>query len=124
MRVPPAATQGAIMATNPPFVQIDKFIARSLSLLDTGHLSVAVLLARPDFAGTQGRADVFNRVVREWTCCWRTVWIPGTKTGPRWWCEWFAWQAGYSGPPVNTRFRLADLRGDAAGPPAIAGARA
>jgi hypothetical protein len=111
---PPAATKGAIMATNPPYVQIDEFLARTLSLLDSGHLSAAVLLERPDFAATIGRADMLNRAVLELTCCWRVRWIPGTATQPRWWAQWFAWQAGCDGPPVNRRLRQADLRGSAA----------
>ena len=108
---PPAATKGSIMATNPPFVQIDAFLVRTLALLDSGHLSAAVLLVRPDFAGTIGRAALFNRAVFEFTCCWRIRWIAGTTTQPRWWGQWFAWQAGGNGPPMNKRLRLADLRG-------------
>ena len=94
------ATLGAIAVTNPPYARIDAFIARTIALLDSGHLSAAVLLVRPDFVGTDGRAAY------EWTCCWRPVWIPGTKTQPRWRCEWFAWLAGCSGPPMNRRANL------------------
>src|SRR6516165_3963114 len=108
---PPAATTGSIMATNPPFVQLDAFLVRTLALLDSGHLSAAVLLVRPDFAGTIGRAAFFNRAAFEFTCCWRIRWIAGTTTQPRWWGQWFVWQAGRNGPPVNRRLRLADLRG-------------
>jgi hypothetical protein len=71
----------------------------------------AVLLVRPDFAGTDGRVDMFNRAALEFTCCWRPVWIPGTTTSGRWWAQWFAWLANREDPPVNRRLREAELRG-------------
>jgi hypothetical protein len=110
---PPAASHGAILVTNPPFARsglLEPFIARMLALLDSRHLTAAVLLQRADSAGADGRAAVFNRAVAEWTCCWRPVWIPGSSGGGRWWFSWFVWLAGRSGPPVNTRIIRADLR--------------
>ena len=110
---PPAETHGAIVCTNPPFGGSglgDPFIARTLELLNTGHLASAVLLQRADSGGAAGRAAAFNRAVLELTCCWRPVWIPGTAGGGRWWFSWFVWLAGHPGPPVNRRIRRADLR--------------
>jgi hypothetical protein len=103
---------GAILATNPPFGRsglLDPFIERTMSLLDSGHLSAAVLLQRVDATGTDGRADVFTRAVAEFTCCWRVRWIPGTTGQPRWWFAWFVWLPGRAVPPVNTRIRKSEL---------------
>ena len=69
-----------------------------------------MLLQRADATGTAGRADVLNRAAAEWTCCWRAVWIPGTKAGPRWWFVWVVWLPDCSGPPTNRRLRLAEVR--------------
>jgi hypothetical protein len=112
---PPLATRGSVLITNPPFSKeapgrekpLDKFLERTIALLDSGHhLAAAVLLVRIDFAGTQGRAEALNRAVAEWEYTQRTRWIPGTTGNPRLWCMWVAWLAGRSGPPVHTRLRL------------------
>jgi hypothetical protein len=79
---PPPETRGAIMITNPPFSKLDEFLAR-MALLDAGHLAGPVLLVRPDFAGTDGRAGILNCAVAEWECCWRPRWIPGSTGNPR-----------------------------------------
>lgn len=113
----PAAARGAVMITNPPFGGsglLDPFIARTMALLESGHLRAAVLLQRVDATGTDGRTNVFNGAAAEWTCCWRAVWIPGTKTQPRWWFVWVVWLPDCSGPPTNRRLRLAEVRGAAA----------
>jgi hypothetical protein len=117
---PPAATRGGLMITNPPFGRsglLDPFIARTMALLDGGHLCAAVLLQRADATGTDGRADVFNRAAAEWTCCWRPVWIPGSEPRGRWWFEWVVWRAGCAGPPTTRRLRLAELRDRQGGQP-------
>ena len=103
---PPGRTRGALLVTNPPYAGSglgDPFLARTMALLDSGWLSGAVLLQRADAGGTKGHAELFNRAVGEYTCCWRPVWIPGSPGGGRWWFSWFVWLAGHSGPPVNTR---------------------
>ena len=64
--------------------RLDPFIARVLSLLDSGHLRAVVLLLRIDHTEAGGRAAVLNRAAREWTCCWRPRWVPGTKGNGRW----------------------------------------
>jgi hypothetical protein len=110
---PPPHTRGSIGITNPPFAGSglgDPFIRRTLELLDTGHLSAAVLLQRADHAGTDGRADAFNRAAYEYTCSWRARLLPGTKGNGRWWFTWFVWVAGQSGPPINRRIQRGDLR--------------
>ena len=105
---------------NPSFVLIDGFLGRTMALLDNRHLSAAVMLVRPDFAGVDkvsayqhsalpAGSRSFNRAVAEFTCCRRIRWLPGTTESPRWWCSWFVWRAGHTGPPVNTRLRKADL---------------
>jgi hypothetical protein len=106
---PPPETRGAIMVTNGPFSKLTEFLARTLALIDTGHLAGAVLLVRDDFAGTDGRVAYFNRAVAELECCWRARWIPGSTGHPRWWCMWVMWLAGQSGPPVHIRKRRSDL---------------
>jgi hypothetical protein len=108
----PPATRGMLGITNPPFTGSDlgdPFIRRTLELLDTGHLSAAVLLQRADSGGADSRAHIFNRAAYEITCCWRPVWIPGTKGGGRWWSQWFIWLPGQSGPPISRRIRRRDL---------------
>jgi hypothetical protein len=48
---PPAETAGSIAAPNPPFGKsglLDPFLARTMSLLDSGWLRAAVLLLRAD----------------------------------------------------------------------------
>jgi hypothetical protein len=110
---PPLMTHGSILITNPPFGKsglLDPFLDRTLALLDKGHLRGAVLLARPDAAGTAGRADTFNRAAAEYTCCWRPVWIPGTSGNGRWWFTWFVWLADRRGPPVHYRLRRPSQR--------------
>jgi hypothetical protein len=106
---PPPSTRGAILITNPPFSQLDAFLARTMALLDAGWLAGAVLLVRDDFAGTDGRAVVLNRAIAEWECVWRTRWIPGSKGDPRWWCQWVTWQVGRDGPPAHHRLRRREI---------------
>jgi hypothetical protein len=107
------AARASIGVTNPPFAGSDlgdPIIKRTLELLDTGNLSAAVLLQRADAGGAAGRSKLFNRAAYEITCCWRPVWLPGTKGGGRWWFQWFVWLAGQSGPPINRRIQRSDLR--------------
>jgi hypothetical protein len=110
--VPPPATRGAILITNPPFNIADAFRERALQLLDGGHLQAVVLLHRADKANTQERTADFNRAVHELTVTARTRWIPGSggsEKSPRWWFVWITWLAGREGPPVNRRINRADL---------------
>lgn len=107
---PPAAAIGAVVVTNPPFNVLDHFIRRSLVLLDAGAVSAIVLLLRSDALTSASRAPALNRAVREWLCCWRPVWLPGTRGGGRWSNVWVAWQADRSGPPVTLHVRRADLK--------------
>jgi hypothetical protein len=109
---PPPATRGMLGITNPPFAGSklgDPFIKRTLEQLDAGHLSAAVLLQRADASGTDSRAEVFNRAAYEITCCWRPLWIPGTKGGGRWWSQWFVWLPGQPGPTISRHVRRRDL---------------
>jgi hypothetical protein len=87
---PPPATAGAIAVTNLPWSEerLAPFLARTLFLLDSGHLRAAVLLLRIDHTGAGGRADILNRAAATWTCCWRPRWVPGTTGNGRWWCVW------------------------------------
>ena len=97
---------------NPPFPGSeagDQFFARTIELVDSGWLTAAVLLQRADSGGTDKHAELFNRAVAEFTCCWRPIWIPGTRGGGRWWFSWFVWLAGRTGPPINTRIRRAHV---------------
>jgi hypothetical protein len=109
---PPPDTVGTIAVTNPPWSdeRLDPFIARVLSLLDSGHLRAVVLLLRIDHTGAGGRADILNRAAFTWTCCWRPRWVPGTKGNGRWWCVWALWLPDVCGPPVNRYLAPADMR--------------
>jgi hypothetical protein len=91
---------GLIAATNPPFNKINGFLARGLHLLDRRRIAGLVLLVRWDALTAATRADAFNRAAGILTCCWRPVWIEGTKRNGRWANAWVWWLPDYPGPPV------------------------
>lgn len=110
---PPPETAGTIAVTNLPWSdeRLDPFIARGLSLMDSGHLRGLVLLLRIDHTGAGGRAAILNRAAAIWTCCWRPTWIPGTKGNGRWWCVWVLWLPGVNGATGIRFLEPAELRG-------------
>jgi hypothetical protein len=64
---PPFGVRGSTLITNPPFDGSglgDRFLHRTLELLDAGHLAAAVLLQRADAGGDDGRAEAFNRAAQ------------------------------------------------------------
>jgi hypothetical protein len=87
----PRASIPPILCTNPPFNDLDLWILHALALLDDGKLAAVILLLRNDHFGAACRAAQLNRASRRVTCCWRTRWIAGSKTGPRFWFEWVTW---------------------------------
>jgi hypothetical protein len=91
---------GFIAATNPPFRAIDRFLARGLHLLDDGLIAGLVLLVRYDTLTAARRADVFNHAAGILTCCWRPVWVEGSKGNGRWSNAWVWWLPDYPGPPM------------------------
>jgi hypothetical protein len=95
---PPSS--GLVVATNPPFCAIDRFLARGLHLLDAGLIAGLVLLVRCDTPTAARRADAFNRAAGTLTCCWRPVWIEGSKGNGRWSNAWVWWLPDYPGPPA------------------------
>jgi hypothetical protein len=105
-----------IVATNPPFCAIDQFLARGLHLLDNGLIVGLVLLVRCDTLTAATRADAFNRATGILTCCWRPVWIEGSKGNGRWSNAWVWWLPDYPGPPAARWLR--PVRGQQ-GSPAI-----
>jgi hypothetical protein len=107
--LPLPGTRDAVMITNPPNSQLDEFVVRGLTLIDTGHLAGMVLLIRLGHDVTQGRAAAFNRAVAEWRCCWRPYWKPRRKGDrqPRWTYQWHAWLRGRTGLPVTDRLTRA-----------------
>jgi hypothetical protein len=96
---PPQA--GLIACTNPPFNQLNRFIARGLQLVDCGKIAGLVLLVRLDTLTAASRAHAFNRAAAMLICCWRPVWIDGTCGGGRWSNAWIVWLADYRGPPAT-----------------------
>jgi len=108
---PPPVVYGAVIATNPPFNRLDEFIQRGLTLLDRGVAPALVLLLRCDALTAAGRAAALNRASAQWTCCWRPVWLPGTKGGGRWSNAWLVWRAGHGGPAAAHYLRRADVAG-------------
>jgi hypothetical protein len=100
---PPLTASAAV--TNPPFNQINQFIARGLQLLDRGPIIGLVLLVRCDTLTADSRADAFNRAAGVLTCCWRPVWIAGSKGGGRWANAWVWWLPDHKGPPVSRWLR-------------------
>jgi len=109
LHAPPPAVAGSALVTNPPFNALDRFINRSLALLDAGFVSAVVLLLRSDALTSARRAAALNRAEREVLCCWRPVWMPGTRGGGRWSNGWITWRAGHTGPPTTLHLRRADL---------------
>jgi hypothetical protein len=95
---PPSS--GLVVATNPPFCAIDRFLARGLHLLDDGLIAGLVLLVRCDTLTAVSRADAFNRAAGISTCCWRPVWIEGSKGNGRWSNAWVWWLPHHPGPPA------------------------
>jgi hypothetical protein len=106
---PPAAAHGVVAVTNPPYNALDRFIGRGLQLLDRGDITALVVLLRHDALTASGRAAAVNRASAHWTCCWRPVWLSGTKGGGRWSNVWVAWCAGRGGPPTAHYLRRADV---------------
>jgi hypothetical protein len=92
---------GFIAATNPPFNQINRFLARGLHLLDQRQIAGLVLLVRWDAMTAATRAKAFNRAAGILTCCWRPVWIERSKRNGRWANAWVWWLPDYPGPPVT-----------------------
>jgi hypothetical protein len=91
---------GLIAATNPPFNQINQFIARGLQLLDSGLIVGLVLLVRSDALTAATRADAFNRAAGALICCWRPLWIEGSPGNGRWANAWVWWSRNHRGPPT------------------------
>jgi hypothetical protein len=89
-----------IAATNPPFCAIDRFLARGLHLLDNGLIAGLVLLVRCDTLTAATRADAFNCAAGVLTCCWRPVWVEGSKGNGRWSNAWVWWLPHHPGPPA------------------------
>jgi hypothetical protein len=90
---------GLLATTNPPFNLLNTFIARGLQLLDSGRLAGLVLLVRCDALTAASRANAFDRASLIVTCCWRPVWIKGTRGNGRWANAWVCWLLDDAGPP-------------------------
>jgi hypothetical protein len=108
---PPAPGHLASALTNPPFNQLDAFLARGLALLDAGVTESLVLLWRHDAFMADCRVDALNRAALIVSCNWRARWIPGTTTSPRWICGWVTWRADYAGPPASLYVRRPTAQG-------------
>lgn len=88
-----------IAVTNPPYNQLNEFIARGLALFDTGKTDGLVLLLRHDHLTAAERVEALNRATFEVHCNWRPVWIEGSKGNPRHSFCWVGWMAGKRQPP-------------------------
>jgi hypothetical protein len=102
---PPAPARFAAIVTNPPFNQLDAFIARGRELLDASITDSLVLLWRHDAFMADCRVDALNHAALIVGCNWRVRWIPGTTQSPRWACSWVAWRTDHAGPPVTLHVR-------------------
>src|SRR6185312_9047350 len=109
----PAEAHGAAIVTNPPFNALDRFMRRGLVLLDCGDASALVLLLRNDALTAGSRAWALNRASAQFACCWRPIWLPGTRGGGRWSNAWMMWRADRAGPPVTRYLRRADIESTA-----------
>jgi hypothetical protein len=106
---PPREARGRAIVTNGPFRELDRFLTRGRQLLDLGVASALVLLLRNDALTTDGRAEVLNGASIQWDCCWRPVWVPGTKGGGRWSCAWVLFRPGGADQTVLRRLRRRDI---------------
>jgi hypothetical protein len=90
------------LATNPPFNQLNAFLARAVSLLDPpdNRLAAAVLLLRLDALAARTRAPLLAGAAAIHVCIWRPRWIAGSTTSPRWSFCWITWRRGHAAPPV------------------------
>lgn len=104
---PPRA--GLIAISNPPFNEIDRFIARGLQLLDANRIAGLVLLVRWDALTAASRAAAFTRANSIFVCCWRPVWIEGTHGNGRWSNAWISWVRDDRRPP-RMRFVLPERK--------------
>jgi hypothetical protein len=97
---PPAGCQSLV--TNPPFNQLDRFLARALELVDSSDNSVtaAVLLLRWDALTAMVRTPLLRRAWRIHVCAWRPRWIADSTTSPRWSFCWATWRCEHAGPPT------------------------
>jgi hypothetical protein len=91
---------GLVSVTNPPYNHKLLFLARGLQLLDRGAIAGLVFLIRWDAFMAAELADVFNRAAQVLTCCWRPVWIAGSKGNGRWSNAWVCWLPDHRGPPA------------------------
>jgi hypothetical protein len=97
----PPPQGGTIATSNPPYRELDKFLARGLQLLDLRLIAGFVLLVRTDALTAASRADAFNRASALWMCCWRPVWVAGTTGNGRWSNAWVLWLPDHPGPPAT-----------------------
>jgi hypothetical protein len=98
-----------LAVTNPPFNALDRFLARGLQLLDFAAITGLVLLVRCDALFAASRADAFSRAASIFVCCWRSVWIEGTRGNGRWASAWVRWLPDSAGLPV-VRWLLPERR--------------
>jgi hypothetical protein len=106
---PPSEAHGHAIITNEPFNELNHFLTRGHQLLDRGLASALVLLFRNDALTTDGRAEALSGASIQWDCCWRPVWVPGTKGGGRWSCAWVLFRPGRANQTVLRRLRRRDI---------------
>jgi hypothetical protein len=54
---------------------------------------------RCDALTAASRAGAFDRASSIVTCCWRPVWVKGTRGNGRWANAWISWLPDDTGPP-------------------------
>jgi hypothetical protein len=103
-----------LLATNPPFDAMSKFIERALFLLDAGALDAVVFLFRSDHTYAESddlpriRLAALNRSAAQFFCAWRPRWVRGSKGNGHFSAAWIVWlRPGVAGPhgPVWLRRR-------------------
>jgi hypothetical protein len=97
---PPVGCQ--CLVTNPPFNQLDQFLARTVSLINSpdNSLTAAALLLRWGALTAMVRMPVLQCVWRIHVCAWRPRWIAASTTSPRWSFCWATWLREHEGPPT------------------------
>jgi hypothetical protein len=106
---PPSEACGRAIVTNEPYRELNRFLTRGHQLLDRGFASALVLLFRNDALTTDGRAEALSQASLQWDCCWRPVWVPGTKGGGRWSCAWVLFNPSRGNQTVLRRLRRRDI---------------
>ena len=69
-------------------------IENAIALVEEGRLEFVAALFKNIWGDETGRVSLFNRpsFLGEITCCWRALWVPGSKGSPEHAYAWYLWR--------------------------------